>query len=234
MWSRISRWKEVRGRQGWAVGVYSCEAMNGIIFQALLAGLSTGVFCTAYCLPFIAPYMAAEGRSLKESVGVILRFLGGRLSGYVLFGALFGWLGEQLHGAVLNVLLPVALIVMAVLLLLYGLGLLQHRWSCCSPRLGRRAPYLMGFLMGVNVCPPFVLSLAYVATLQSVLNSILYFVVFFVGTSVYALPLVFVGLLGRMPEFRRAAQISAVAVGLLFAAYGFYSLGAGGLRPHVP
>ncbi|HPF99823.1 MAG TPA: sulfite exporter TauE/SafE family protein [Kiritimatiellia bacterium] len=208
--------------------------MNGVILQALLAGLSTGVFCTAYCLPFIAPYMAAEGRSLKESAGVIGRFLGGRLTGYVLFGALFGYLGERLHGAVLSVILSVALVAMAVLLMLHGLGLLQHRWKCCSQRLDRRTPFLMGLLMGVNVCPPFMLSLAYVATLQSVLNSILYFVVFFIGTSVYALPLVFVGLLGRMPEFRRAAQISAVAVGFLFAAYGLYSLGAGGLHPHGP
>ena len=127
-----------------------------------------------------------------------------------------------------------AVVAVALVLMLYGLGLLQHRWACCTPKFGRRAPFVMGFLMGVNVCPPFVLSLAYVVSLQSVLNSLLYFVVFFIGTSVYALPLMFVGLLGRLPEFRRAAQVSAVVVGLLFAAYGLYSLGAGGLRPHGP
>jgi len=208
--------------------------MNSFFIQALLAGLSTGVFCTTYCLPFVVPYMAAEARSLRHSAGVVLRFLAGRFTGYVLFGALFGWLGERLQGPALSVMMALALVVMAVVLMLYGLGLLQHRWACCTPRFGRRAPFMMGFLMGVNVCPPFVLSLAYVVSLQSVLNSVLYFVVFFLGTSVYALPLVFVGLLGRLPEFRRAAQVSAVVVGLLFAAYGLYSLGAGGLRPHGP
>ena len=208
--------------------------MNSFFIQALLAGLSTGVFCTTYCLPFVVPYMAAEARSLRQSAGVVLRFLAGRFTGYVLFGALFGWLGERLQGPALSVMVALALVVMAVVLMLYGLGLLQDRWACCTPRFGRRAPFMMGFLMGVNVCPPFVLSLAYVVSLQSVLNSVLYFVVFFLGTSVYALPLVFVGLLGRLPEFRRAAQVSAVVVGLLFAAYGLYSLGAGGLRPHGP
>lgn len=208
--------------------------MNSIFIQALLAGLSTGLFCTTYCLPFVVPYMAAEPRSLRQSGGVVLRFLAGRFTGYVLFGALFGWLGERLQGPALSVMVALALVAMALVLMLYGLGLLQHRWACCTPKFGRRAPFVMGFLMGVNVCPPFVLSLAYVVSLQSVLNSLLYFVVFFIGTSVYALPLMFVGLLGRLPEFRRAAQVSAVVVGLLFAAYGLYSLGAGGLRPHGP
>jgi len=208
--------------------------MNNIFVQALLAGLSTGLFCTTYCLPFVVPYMVAEPRSLRQSGGVVLRFLAGRFTGYVLFGALFGWLGERLQGPALSVMVALALVAMALVLMLYGLGLLQHRWACCTPKFGRRAPFVMGFLMGVNVCPPFVLSLAYVVSLQSVLNSLLYFVVFFIGTSVYALPLMFVGLLGRLPEFRRAAQVSAVVVGLLFAAYGLYSLGAGGLRPHGP
>ena len=57
------------------------------------------LFCTTYCLPFIAPYLVAEKRSGRGGGRADLpQFILGRLGGYVLFGAVFGWLGERLSG----------------------------------------------------------------------------------------------------------------------------------------
>ena len=85
-------------------------------------------------------------------------------------------------------------------------------------------PTTLGFLMGINVCPPFLLSLAYVFTLHSMAKGLVYFLVFFCATSLYFVPLLFVGWLGRMKEFRWAARASALAVGILFLVYGILRL----------
>ena len=78
--------------------------------------------------------------------------------------------------------------------------------------------------MGLNVCPPFLMSAAYVLTLHSLLKGLVYFLLFFCATTVYMVPLLFAGLLGRMAEFRWAARIAALAVGVLFLVYGWMKL----------
>ena len=86
------------------------------------------------------------------------------------------------------------------------------------------APLTLGLLTGFNACPPFLLSLAYVFALHSTWKGLVYFLVFFCATTVYMLPLLAVGLLGRMAEFRLAARFSALAVGLLFMVYGILKM----------
>ena len=98
----------------------------------------------------------------------------------------------------------------------------------------RRIPLLMGFLMGVNICPPFLISVAYVFTLHSMFKGIVYFLVFFAATTLYFLPLFFFGFLSKLNEFRAVARVSAVLVGLLFIAYGIYAFSSGSLMVHSP
>lgn len=210
--------------------------MHDIIIQPLLAGLSMGLFCTTSCLPFIAPYLVAEQRDPKATAGVLLQFILGRLGGYVLFGAVFGWLGERLTGSEFNLFTIISLVLLSILLILYAVGLMKPSWSVCGmsawPR--RRIPLLMGFLMGVNICPPFLMSVAYVFTLHSMFKGIAYFLVFFAATTLYFLPLFFLGFLSKLNEFRVVARVSAVLVGLLFTAYGIYAIGSGSLMVHAP
>ena len=199
--------------------------MPHLILEPLLAGLATGLFCCASCYPFLLPVFAAEHRGARGVLGVWLQVLGGRLAGYLLFGALAGWLGERLGTAGFQRASAVALMAMALILLLYAVGLLRSGHAACAAAgRGRSAPALLGFLMGVNVCPPFLLSLAYVVTLHDTLKGVVYFLVFFLATSIYLLPLLFAGLLGRMKEFRLAARLAAVAVGILFFVYGMLKL----------
>ena len=82
----------------------------------------------------------------------------------------------------------------------------------------------MGMLMGVNACPPFLLSLTYVFTLQSVAKGIAYFFMFFIGTTVYFVPMFFLGYLNRIREFQFVGRISAMIVGLIFLGYSIYGL----------
>ena len=200
--------------------------MRALLIEAGLAGLSTGMFCCLTCYPFLAPVFAAEARSARQNLDVWLQFLLGRLAGYVLFGAAIGWLGERFASAWLDRVSILGLLLMALVLVFYAIGFRRPRWSFCAAGTPRAAtaPLLLGFLLGLHICPPFLMSVAYVFTLHSTVKGILYFLVFFCATSVYLVPLLAVGWLGRMPEFRLAARLSALAVGILFLAYGILNL----------
>jgi len=80
----------------------------------------------------------------------------------------------------------------------------------------------MGFLMGINICPPFLMSLAYVFSLHSAFKGIIYFLMFFLGTTLYFLPVAFLGFLGKMKEFRLIARVAGLIVGFAFLTYGIY------------
>jgi len=167
--------------------------------------------------------MVSEERRAKANIAAILKFIFGRFGGYVLFGAIFGYLGERINNQAVNLILIISLMVLSFVLIIYALGFLKPKLSFCSGKFFReKSPLLMGFLMGINICPPFLMYLAYVFTLHSAIKGIIYFIMFFMGTSFYILPLFFLGFLGKMKEFRLIARISALIVGIVFLVYAIY------------
>ena len=199
--------------------------MIDLFTRPFLLGLSVGVFCLTYCLSFIAPFMVLEEREKRENFKVISKFIFGRFFGYLLFGAFFGYLGEKIDNSMLDLILTIALMILSIILIFYSLGLLKEKLSLClTPKVKNTTPWVMGFLMGVNICPPFLMSLTYVLTLHSWFLGVIYFSMFFLGTTVYFLPLTFLGFLNKMKEFRMMARVSGVLVGFMFLIYGAYNL----------
>ena len=199
--------------------------MTDYLIQPFLLGISVGIFCFTYCVPFIAPYLASEERKIGKNFRIILEFILGRLGGYVLFGAIFGYLGEKISNQAVNLILIISLMILSVVLIIYASGFLKPKGIFCSSKyikFREKSPILMGFLMGINICPPFLMSLAYVFTLHSVFKGIIYFLMFFLGTTIYFLPITFLGFLGKMKEFRFIARIAGLIVGFAFLVYGIY------------
>lgn len=211
--------------------------MSDYLVQPFFLGISVGIFCFTYCVPFIAPYLVSEERKFGKNFKIILEFILGRLGGYILFGAIFGYLGEKVNNQTVNLILIFSLIILSLVLILYAIGFFPPRRGETSSRAGKpkgifcsakyvkfreKSPILMGFLMGINICPPFLMSLAYVFTLHSVLRGMIYFLMFFLGTTIYFLPVTFLGFLGKMKEFRLIARIAGLVVGFAFLVYGIY------------
>lgn len=206
--------------------------MYTLLAQPLLLGVSIGLYCFTFCVPFIAPYMVAEKRGGKESLRSVLQFLLGRFVGYCLFGATFGYLGERINKSHINAILISALMIMSILTVIYALGILKPKgWFCWRPK-KIKMPILLGFFMGVNICPPFLLSLTFVFTLHSIVKGVIYFVMFFLGTSIYFLPLTYLGFLSKYKEMRWVARIAAVLVGVSFFVYGLFYLYRGAFIFH--
>jgi hypothetical protein len=65
------------------------------------------------------------------------------------------------------------------------------------------------------------------------LKGIVYFIFFFIGTSLYFLPLFFLSYLNRLKEFQFIGRVSAIIVGTLFFIYGIYNILRGGVIVHI-
>jgi len=170
-------------------------------------------------------FFGAEERSPGKNFRGLLEFLAGRLAGYLCFGLLVGYLGEKFDPRWLRHATDISFIVLSLILLFYLLGIVHEKGFCQTPKfLKARSPTLMGFFMGVNLCPPFLLSVTYVFSQHSPFYGMAYFALFFLTSSVYFLPLVFVGLASKAQEFRVLARVSGFIVSGIFLVYGFYSL----------
>ena len=197
-----------------------------LILQPLLAGLSVGAFCLTYCFPFMGAFLVAEERPFKKNLVVVLQFLLGRLIGYLIFGLVFGYLGEKMDYGWLKLATNLSFMILSVFLAFYLLGLVRETGIFCygAPFLKKQGPLAMGFFMGINLCPPFLLSVTYVFSRHSALYGMAYFALFFLASSIYFLPLVFAGMASRTKEFRVMARVSGFLVAALFFIYGIYSI----------
>ena len=68
----------------------------------------------------------------------------------------------------------------------------------------------------MNLCPPFVMALAAAMDAGGVLRSVVFFLVFFLATSIYLVPLLFAGGVTHFRVVRVAARVMAVVAGLYF------------------
>ena len=203
--------------------------------KALLLGLSSGIFCLGTCYPILGPLLLsrrdeAAPRPFAGAAASLALFLGGKLAAYLLVGLLAGLLGRSARrvAAIQTVILPSLVILLGVLLALYGLGVHLPRWGFCrwSGRLleDRRFLFAAGFLAGVNICPPFLLAISYTVGLGAVGPAVLFFLVFYLATSVYVLPFLLAPLGTRFEAVWKAARIAAVASGLWFIYLGIKAL----------
>jgi hypothetical protein len=206
--------------------------------EALLLGLSTGTYCVMSCAPYALPLLVAEGSGLRRNAVLVGVFLTGRLVGYLAVGAVLGAVGAY----ALRYVPPRAEIALAAIgymvagafLILQGISYTGRAHRLCAAvkagAAGRNAGVL-GLASGFSLCPPFVAAAGRVFALSSGstagtvgggLLGLLYFACFFVGTSVFFLPLFGLPFAKRGVEgLRRVARVTMIMLGLYF----FFALG---------
>ncbi|MBI5238857.1 MAG: sulfite exporter TauE/SafE family protein [Elusimicrobia bacterium] len=189
--------------------------MGGALAQGFWLGLATGPYCFAACAPFLVPYLCAEGRpDLKGNLGILARFLAGRLLAYLLFGAGAGAMGAAVSGTVPVWLAPAALGLSALLMLACAAGIgTKLSWCAAAPG---RVPFALGFLTGINVCPPFLTGLVVVLALGSAFSGAAFFAAFFAATSLYLLPVLGVWPWLSSSRARAAGRLALALAGLWY------------------
>jgi hypothetical protein len=120
-------------------------------------------------------------------------------------------------------------ILLAAALVVYAAGWPHRRCAATKPtrplvQVGeapvpkRSGALALGFLTGINLCPPFLVAGVRAAQLAHLSAALLFFVCFFAGTAVWFLPFLSMGFVERTSAVVTVARMVAV---LLACWYGF-------------
>lgn len=212
------------------------------MLEAFALGLASGTACLVYCAPVLVPYLLGEGKDIRRNVLLLAQFLLGRLAGYVLFALLAWGVGLQVAPGTQwrEVGFGLTYVVLAVFLVVYGFTN-AGAW-CAGPRAPRFLqglasrwpavlPVVLGFLTGVNLCPPFLLALTRAAGSSSALQSVYFFIFFFLGTLVYFLPMPLVGAFRFFGAMRTIGRLASGIIGIYYFYVGLLTLYGGIVKP---
>ena len=194
------------------------------LLNGLLLGLSTGLFCLGHCLPVFGPLVLAESRSIKGHFIFLAKFTLGRFLAYCLLGVLVAYLGLKIESQILHQIVWLGLVFLGGLMIIYALGLMRPVLLCgrCIQKI--KMPWLAGFLIGLQICPPFLMALSYSFNLRQILAGLLFFIMYFIGNSLYFIPATFLGFLSKYQALRQMARLAAWLVGVIFIGYGVVNL----------
>jgi sulfite exporter TauE/SafE len=196
------------------------------MLQGFLLGLANGTSCLAFCVPIFLPFLMGEGRTVRRNIPLLIQFLAGRLSGYLIFGFLAWQVGRWIQGfASHGLFMGGAYLVLAVLLMTYGFTTPK---TACAAEGGRQwlaritagfpsvLPVLLGLLTGLTLCPPFLTAFADASSRTSLAGALAFFFAFFIGTTLFFVPLPFSGFLRRFNPLRVVGRLACAITGCFY------------------
>jgi len=215
------------------------------VTEAFALGLGSGPICVASCGPVLLPWLGAEPRDLRGTGRSLAIFLAGRLAGYQGF-AVVAW--------VAGLTLPLDLRSRTLVFGLANFGLAAllafsacfTRRRCAQPpdnpptrlyqigaanRFRLPAALTLGFLTGLNLCPPFVAAGVRAAAAHSLPGALAFFALFFAGTCVWFLPSLAVSSLRRFSAVPAVARMTMGALAIYYAYLGVVSAASWRLAP---
>jgi sulfite exporter TauE/SafE len=202
--------------------------MTALLGEGFMLGLTTGSYCLAGCSPFLLHYLLADphpGRGRRAIV--FLRFSGGRYVAYLAYAALSALLGFSVQRYLTQTLVGSILLASGALLVVSTLRAYAGKAACLvlARKLPDRGfPWLTGFLLGLNLCPPMLAGFARLVSLGSLPGALVYFHAFFAGTTLFlaALPLLSTFLVSAY--FRRLGNHLGLLFGIWFVIQGVLTI----------
>lgn len=200
------------------------------MIKGFILGLSSGGYCLASCIPVFVPYILSEGKKTRWNYIYLCKFMLGRLLGYMLF-AILAWIAGNFiirQSGYKETIFAMSYIFLSLTLIIYTFSS-SHR-ACNIKYLGKFFNYenkeknfttifLLGLFTGLNVCPPFVLAFSDAAFFTDPLNSILYFIAFFIGTTIYFMPIPFIGAL-KGKQIKLIGRMCSLIIGVFYMYLG--------------
>ena len=208
--------------------------------EALALGLASGPACIAACGPVLVPSLLTGQAGLRPNARSLSAFLGARLLGYLLFAVVAWELGAlaSLLTAPRGLLIGIVYVLLAGVLFWYAYS---AKHDCARPCSGSELVRIgagtveqhgekkhrlvagaaaLGFLTGLNLCPPFVVAGIRAAGLGSVVQALLFFIFFFVGTSVWFVPFAGLGCVVRNQAVNTVARMAMALIALYYLTLG--------------
>jgi hypothetical protein len=202
--------------------------------DSFILGLSSGSACLVTCGMVMFPYIMAGASGVKRIAVDLAVFLGTRFVIYFLLSTLIWYFGQEiLKNAIIKSVVPgVLYIVFAVMLVWYSIS--RNRKKDCPARIvttvnnKRLIPLFLGVVNSLGFCPALLLILTKGATQSSLYQSYLAFLAFFVGSSLWFLPLPLAGKIRRKAIIETIGILATGLAGTIFIIKGITIL-IGGL-----
>lgn len=216
--------------------------------EAFILGLASGPACIAACGPVLVPSLLAGQAGMRSNLRFLSVFLGARLAGYLLFAVLaweLGVLASVLTAPHLP-LIGLVYVLLAGAMLWYVFAARRNCAPACAgsklvtisrqgignQSAGLKAsgtataagPAALGFLTGLNLCPPFVAAGIRAASLGGVTEALLFFTFFFAGTSIWFVPFAGLGCVARNQAVLTVARMTMALIAVCYLSMGIVML----------
>ena len=191
------------------------------MIDGLILGLSNTLGCLSVCAPVLLPFFLTSN---QKPIWTIVQFLLGRLIAYFFFALFAGYIGIFFEGRINPDIYYSLTIVLAVWLILFSFGKMQLKNPFCElfgrDLSERHLPFFTGIVLGLNLCPPFLMGLDEVMKFASIGRSLVFFAGFYLGSSMWTFIFLFTEKIQDKKIFKLAGQILGILVGLYFLQKG--------------
>jgi sulfite exporter TauE/SafE len=194
--------------------------------EGFMLGLATGSVCLVTCTPIYLPYLLSEERKLIKSIGVVAEISAGRFFSYIAFGAIAGYIGANISNINRTLFTSIAYILLSFYLVLSAVRARQHDKKCHVSKFAQitKSAFILGILTGLNFCPAFLIALSKAVNLGGVVSGMMLFLGFFAGTTLYLIPIAFLGLLSRIQIMKKIGQVASLVIAAWFIFSGIRGL----------
>lgn len=197
------------------------------LINGFLLGISSGINCIIACCPYLVPFFLSEKRSMRTNLFIVFEYLAGRMLAYIILGVISGIIGQAFNELKISgMIYSIFFILSSIMLFFYLLGVtFEFRpGGKIFNTVAERVPFVVGFFNGLNFCPPLIAAFSYGIAAKSIFNSIIFFILFFSGTSIYMLVFIFFGFLTSIENLRNAGRIAGFLVAGWFLIKGIFLL----------
>jgi hypothetical protein len=202
--------------------------------EALILGLSSGSACLVTCGMVMFPYLMSGSAGRKRIAADVSLFLLTRFLIYLFLATLSWYFGQVIFSKPLirNIIPGILYIVLAVMLVWYSIS--KNQTKDCPAKIvttinnKRLVPIFLGIVNSLGFCPALLIILTKGATQGSLIQSYFAFLAFFTGSSIWFLPLPFVGKIRKKELLRTIGILATGLAGIIFMIKGLTNL-IGGL-----
>ncbi|MGD0755687.1 MAG: sulfite exporter TauE/SafE family protein [Bacteroidales bacterium] len=198
--------------------------------DSLILGLSSGSACLATCGMVMFPYLMAGSAGVKRIAIDLSLFMLTRFVIYFIMATLAWYFGQALFSnpVVRNIVPGILYIVFAVLLVWYSID--KNRKKDCPAKIVKTVhnhklvPILLGIVNSLGFCPALFIIITKSATQGTLIQSYLAFLAFFIGSSVWFLPLPLAGKMRKKEVLQNIGILATGLAGIIFMIKGITNL----------
>jgi hypothetical protein len=198
--------------------------------DSLILGLSSGSACLATCGMVMFPYLMAGSAGVKQIAVDLSLFLLTRFIVYFLLATLAWYFGQALFSTpfIRNIVPGILYIIFAIMLVWYSID--NSRNPACPAKIvktvnnHRLVPIILGLVNSLGFCPALFLILTKGATQTTLYQSYLAFLAFFLGSSLWFLPLPLAGKIRKKEVLKKIGILATGLAGIIFLIKGLTNL----------